>query len=97
MTSEPDRVLIIVDDEGTYYAVPEALIRQGRIPAARRPALAGDGDGEDDVAGFLFCAQCGHAVRAPAPAPTSAGRRYRALAVTRLEPGARRLEMGGRL
>ena len=95
MTSEPERVLIIVDDEGTYYAVPEALIRQGRLPAEQRAALAADDHGADDVAGFLFCAHCGHSVRTPEPAPT--GRRYRALAVTRLEQGGRRLEMGGRL
>ena len=97
MTSEPDRVLILIDDEGGYYAVPEALIRRGRIPAERRPALerAPAGDDDDDVAGFLFCPHCGHAVRSPAPA--ARGIRYRPLAVTRLAAGFARMEMGGRL
>ena len=88
MTSAPDRVLIVVDDEGNYYAVPEALIRQGRIPAEQQPALeralAGD---DDDVAGFLFCTHCGHAVRRPEPAPR--GGHFRPLAFARIEMGGR--------
>ena len=68
-------------------AVPAAHLREGRIPE--------EPPNDDDRAGFRFCPHCGHAIR-PAGAG-SAGRRYRALAITRLEPGGRRLEMGGRL
>ena len=87
-TAEPERVLLFADDAGGYYAVPEAVIRRGRIPAERLPALEGAGVA-DDVAGFLFCTNCGHHLTPP-PGADPTDRRYRLL-------GPARLELGGRM
>ena len=56
-------------------AVPAAHLREGRIPE--------EPPDEDDVAGFLFCTHCGHAVRPPGLAPRRG--RYRPSAISRVE------------
>ncbi|MGH2584381.1 MAG: hypothetical protein ACRDJE_05650 [Dehalococcoidia bacterium] len=84
MTTEQATVLVLKDQSGDYFLLPEALLEQGRVPAEHTVEVEQLIADSDDVSGHIIALAVNLALRRPdlAQVVADAVNRARAMGLT---------------